>query len=97
MVLRRYARTPTRGFSSFFGTSYAIPAIRDNVIAGNIRVQKLISTQNDRLDIIAGKFYGDGRLWWLIASASEIGWMCQVPPGTIIKIPNLEDVAQFIG
>ena len=97
MALRRYARTPTLGFGSLYGTSYAIPAIRDNVNAGNIRVQQFISTQQDRLDIIAGRFYGDGKLWWIIAAASNIGWCAQVPPGTIIKVPILEDAAQYIG
>lgn len=97
MTIRRYARTPVRGFSSFYGTSYAIPSIRDNVNAGNIRVQTFISTQEDRLDVVAGRFYGDGRLWWVIAAASNIGWSPQVPPGTIIKVPILEDVSQYVG
>lgn len=97
MSFKRYARTAVRGFSSFYGTSYAIPAIRDNVNSGNIRVQQFVSTQRDRLDIIAGRFYGDGKLWWIIAAASNIGWAPQVPPGTIIKVPILEDVAAVVG
>jgi len=97
MAFRRYARTTVLGFGSSYGTSYAIPAIRDNVIAGNIRVQQFISSQEDRLDIVAGRFYGDGTLWWIIAAASDIGWSPQVPPGTIIKVPILDDVTQYVG
>lgn len=97
MALRRYARTPVLGFGFRYGTSYAIPSIRDNVNAGNIRFQTLISTETDRLDIVAGRVYGDGRLWWVIAAASNVGWSPQVPPGTVLKIPILEDVTQFVG
>jgi len=97
MTFRRYARTPTIAFGSIYGTSYAIPAIRDNINSGNIRFQQFISSQEDRLDIVAGRFYGDGTLWWIIAAASDIGWSPQVPPGTIIKVPVLDDVTQYVG
>jgi hypothetical protein len=96
-TLRRYARTPTLGFGTKYGTSYAIPAIRDNIASGKIRVQQFVSSQQDRLDIIAGRYYGDGSLWWIIAAASNIGWCPQVPPGTLISVPILSDVVQYVG
>ena len=49
------------------------------------------------MDIIAHSEYGDGRLWWVIAAASGIGWGLQVPPGTIIKMPSNVGVALVIG
>ena len=41
-----------------------------------------------RLDSIAYEKYGDASYWWIIAAASGIGWGLQVPPGTILRIPN---------
>lgn len=95
--IRRYARTPVLLFGKKFGTSFAVPAIRENVQNGNIRFNDLIVQENERLDILAGQFYGEGRLWWVIAAASEVGWGLQVPPGTMLRIPNIEDVAKIVG
>ena len=47
-----------------------------------------IVQEGDRLDAIAGRFYGDGRLWWIVAASSGIGWWLQVPPGTRLLIPT---------
>jgi hypothetical protein len=41
-----------------------------------------------RLDHIAAKAYGDATLWWVIASASGIGWATQCPAGTVLRVPN---------
>lgn len=96
-MTRRYARSVPISFGSQYGTSYAIPAIRANVRAGNIRYQEYILAESERLDVLAGRFYGDGRFWWLICAASDCGWGLQVPPGTKIKIVNLEDAMNFVG
>lgn len=94
--MRRYDRAPIYGLGGFYGTSYVIPIIRKNVLEGSIRTQRVVLSERDRLDIIAGRYYGDAKLWWIIAAASNIGWAPQVPPGTVILIPVLDDVAQFI-
>jgi hypothetical protein len=95
--MNRYARTQIIGLGYRYGTSFAIPAIRQNMKAGNIRYQQLVLQESNRLDILAGTYYGDGKLWWLIAAASDIGWGLQVPVGTIIKIPNLQDCNRYVG
>lgn len=95
--IKRYARAPVLIFGQKYGTSTAIPAIRENVKNGNIRYDDLVLQENERLDILAGQFYGNGRLYWVIGAASEIGWGLQVPAGTLLRIPNLEDVARLIG
>lgn len=95
--IQRYARAPVLILGQKYGTSTAIIAIRDNIKNGNIRTEDYVATENERLDIIAGKFYGDGRLFWIIAAASEIGWVLQVPPGTLLRIPNLDDAARITG
>jgi len=97
MALRRYARTPTFGLGFRYGTSFAITAIRDNIENGNIRFDEVTLQEFERLDILAGKIYTDSSLGWVIAAASNIGWMPQVPPGTLIRIPNIDDVSRFVG
>ena len=97
MGIRRYARAPVIGINFQYGTSRAIKAIRDGISNGTIRFRQTILKDGQRLDTIAGEVYGDGRDGWIIAAASEIGWAMQVPPGTIINIPNREDVKSFVG
>lgn len=56
-----------------------------------------VLSENERLDVLAGKFYNESSYWWVIAAASGIGWGLQVPPGTFLKIPsNLDDVFRII-
>lgn len=97
MTIRRYERTPIVGLNFRYGTSYAIPVIRAGIESGIIRTREVILLQSERLDILAGKEYGDGSLYWLIAAASNVGFALQVPPGTRILIPNLKDCADIIG
>jgi hypothetical protein len=94
--MRRYARTIPVDFGSRYGTSYAIPIIRENIKNGNIRYQNYVLQGGERLDNIAGQVYLDATLAWVIAAASSIGYILQVPPGTQLKIPNLEDVSRYI-
>ena len=70
------------------GTSRAIRNIRDAVNAGTLPCKVVILKQSQRLDHIALSAYGDGRMWWVIAAASGIGWWLQAPPGTRIKVPT---------
>ena len=47
----------------------------------------VISTEGDRLDLLAQQFYGDQSLWWFIANSNNISTM-NVPAGTSLRIPN---------
>jgi nucleoid-associated protein YgaU len=76
-------------------TNQAITRIRDAVKSGAIRTSLQVFQEGDRIDAIAGRYYGDGRLWWVIAAASNIGWWMQVPPGTRIVIPT--DINEVVG
>lgn len=97
MALRRYARSNILGANKQYGTSRAIQAIRNGIEAGTIRYSTRRVLQGQRLDSIAGEVYNNGRLWWVIAAASEVGWSLQVPPETIIRIPNVADVSALVG
>lgn len=59
-------------------------AVQNNKIGFN--VMNLAELQ--RLDHIAANAYGDASLWWVIASASGIGWALQCPAGTVLRVPS---------
>ena len=96
MTISRYARTPVLNFGYQYGTSAACRIISNGIKDGSIRYEKTFLKSNERLDILAGKIYGNGTLWWILAGASKIGWAPQVPAGTEIIIPNLEDVGRLL-
>lgn len=70
--------------------------VRAAINNGSVSTRRDLLRGAERLDTIAGREYGDGRLWWLIAAASGIGWGLQVPPGTVIVIPKLSDIIDLI-
>jgi len=79
------------------GTAQAVARIRKAMRAGSIKCKIVMLQENSRLDKLAGMYYGDGRLWWVIAAASNIGWGLQVPAGTNIRIPmDLSEVMRFV-
>ena len=63
--------------------------------AGQIATRELVLVEGQRLDQIAGRLYGDGRYWWVIAATSGIGWGLQVPPGTRLLVPT--DINTAVG
>lgn len=65
---------------------------------GSIDYETIVSEEGDRLDHVAARKLGDGRLWWVIAAASRIGWWLQVPPGTVLRVPTkMSQVQALIG
>jgi hypothetical protein len=89
----RYKRAPRISGGRSYGTFNAGYAIRRAVIAGSIDFVKKTTNESDRLDIIAGEYYGDGTLWWVIAASSGIGWGLQVPAGIELIVPT--DIGQI--
>jgi len=67
------------------------------VLSGVLEADTIVLTQGQRLDHLAGQYYGNGSYWWVIAAASGIGWALQCPAGTVIKIPKNLDAALSIG
>jgi hypothetical protein len=54
----------------------------------------LITDETDRLDLLAHKYYGDSKMWWVIASANNINDATfYIEPGTQIRIPsNIQNI-----
>ena len=96
MAFSRYARTPVLNFGAQYGTSRAREAIQKAIANGTLATKPLIVRGAERLDTLAGALYNDGRYWWVLAAASNIGWGMQVPPGTQLNVPNLGDVAALV-
>lgn len=98
MAFSRYTRDDYTQDGLGLEPSRSIVAVRRAIRAGTIPItRQIIATQADRLDTISGAVYGDGRYWWVLAAASNVGWGLQVPPGTLINIPDLRSVEQLIG
>jgi len=69
------------------GSSYYV-----NAVYPDIPVQDsdyyVITTLEDRLDLLAYSFYNDSSLWWIIASANALpGDSIHPPVGTQLRIP----------
>ena len=97
-TVRRYRRAPKLKRGKYYGTFTPGYYLYKAVQQGRISCRSYTTKQSERLDIIAGNYYGDGTLWWVIAAASGIGWNRQVPPGTYLAIPkNLAEINNLLG
>ena len=98
MAFSRYKRDRVAPDNKGLYSPGAVIALRLAIAAKTIGIERtIITTQADRLDTIAGALYGDGRYWWVLAAASNIGWGLQVPAGTLILVPGLKDVEKIVG
>jgi nucleoid-associated protein YgaU len=49
----------------------------------------IITNIGDRLDLLAGKYYNDVNLWWIIAQANHVGkGTLNIVPATQLRIPQ---------
>ena len=79
-------------------TSEASIIVYNLVESKRVPVTERILREGERLDVLAGKYYNNSSLWWVIAAASGIGWALQVPPGTYLRIPkDLTLIQSMIG
>ena len=71
--------------------------IRFAVQDGVIDVKAHVLEEGERLDSLAQAYLGSSEYWWVIAACSGIGWNLQVPPGTLLQIPNsISDVVRYL-
>ena len=97
MALQRYQNDEVIRGGRLLQSATAVLRIRNAIKQGALQLSVRTVKQSQRLDKIAGEVYGDGRLWWVIAAASNIGWSLQIPAGTRLNIPtNLSQVAGVI-
>jgi nucleoid-associated protein YgaU len=49
----------------------------------------IISTQSDRLDLLASKYYGNASYWWVISVANNLNdASLSIEPGRQLRIPS---------
>jgi len=84
----RYRKDPPRRNGKVIGTSEGLVRLRRRMQRGEIAFTTMTLKEGQRLDKLAHDLYGDGRLWWIIAACSGIGWWLQAPPGTLLKVPT---------
>jgi len=98
MAFSRYRGAPVLSLGKQYGTYRAIAAVRQAIKNGIVPIVSTITIkEGQRLDHLAGLYYNDSNLWWAIAAASDIGWGLQVPPGTIINIPDINAISSIVG
>jgi hypothetical protein len=95
MAVSRYQKDTIVGSPPRLSTAAAVLRIREAQAVGRFTTREIVLTEGQRLDHLAGQLFGDGRLWWVIAATSGIGWGLQVPPGTRLLIPN--DINTVLG
>ena len=80
--MKRYDKFKVENSTIFRSTVYpSIPHSENDIY--------IITRDSDRLDLLAGQYYEDVTLWWVIATANNIGkGTLVVPPGLQIRIPN---------
>ena len=82
---------------ALLASNESVNKIKSAIRNGTIKYKRYKSKEGERLDIIAAKYLGDARLWWVLAACSNIGWALQIPPGTIIQIPvSLERINSLV-
>ncbi len=94
----RYSGTKKILGGTAYGTSMGAWRIYNAAKNGMISTQVIILKEAQRIDQMAGTAYGNGRLWWVIAAASGVGWNLQCPPGTRLVIPtSLQQIDALVG
>ena len=67
MTISRYETDNIVQDGKLLGTNSSILIIRQAIKSGELSVLERVTSSLERLDIIASQYYGDGRLWWIIA------------------------------
>jgi hypothetical protein len=75
------------------GSSIADPRYYKNAIYPEVEPSEndtyIITTSDDRLDLLAYDFFGDPKLWWIIAAANNFpGNSMYVTNGVQVRIPG---------
>ena len=96
MSISRYTNVSRLRRGTMIGTSVIHTVIYNAVMSGKISSTEMVMKERGRLDTLAGEVYNDSGYWWIIAAASGIGWGLQIPPGTVVKIPMLNDILNYV-
>ena len=94
----RYERVPFTGIKTVDGKTrkmlhdrriFSLDDVTDSSIEHTIE-------GDEALDSLAERYYGDDRLWWVIADVNDILFAFDFSPGDIIIIPDPNIVRDLI-
>lgn len=71
-----------------YATSSLCSRIYKDCKSGILQSETITYSNNERLDKLSQRYYGNGLDWWIIAAASGLGWWLQINEGTQITIPT---------
>jgi hypothetical protein len=60
--------------------------------SGNDIFHRVTQAEERRIDLIAHKYYGDVRLWWIIAEANNIINPISLQTGRVLRIPSMDTI-----
>ena len=63
--------------------------------SNNDRYHEVLPEEENRLDIIAQKYYNDASFSWMIAMANDIIDPFFIKSGTVLRIPDFVDLFQW--
>lgn len=52
--------------------------------------------EGDRIDLIAYRYLGSARLWWVICDYNSTFFPLELEPGSVLRIPSVERVQMHI-
>ena len=52
--------------------------------------------EGDRLDLLAYRYLGDARLWWVIGDYNDLFWPLDPEVGSVLRIPSAQHVQMNI-
>lgn len=86
--------TPYRRILDKDGSNYYHESFNQTSINEGVTDQFFTVTvkQENRLDIIAVKYYGFATYWWIIAMANNVIDPFNIPVGTVLRIPQLSAI-----
>jgi phage tail protein X len=86
-MANRYLNTKTTKDKET-GKTYMETTVYPKISPSNSDIY-IITDDGDRLDLLAYKYYGDTRMWWIIATANNINdAVFYVEPGIQLRIPQ---------
>jgi nucleoid-associated protein YgaU len=52
--------------------------------------------EGDRIDLLAHRYLGDTRLWWIVADYNDLFFPLELETGAVLRIPSVEHVQMRI-
>jgi len=84
----RYTTAYSGASGEYFGTRPPVEIPE----SPNDRFHRVTEAEVRRIDLISYRYYGDVRLWWIIAEANNITDPTYLTPGRILRIPSKDVV-----